>query len=50
MQRIGKHKAVTLSYRITDGNHPLAGQDVTFLDRAIEVRDAMSGEFAAGRF
>jgi FKBP-type peptidyl-prolyl cis-trans isomerase SlyD len=58
LQRIGKHKAVTLAYRITgisdgrltvDGSHPLAGQTVTFHVTVGEVRDATPMEIAAGR-
>ena len=30
-----------------DGNHPLAGQDITFIVRVTDVRDATSAELAA---
>ena len=30
-----------------DGNHPLAGQDITFIVRVTDVRDATPAELAA---
>ena len=56
MQRIGKHKAMTLTYRVSDGrltvagNHSRAGQRVTSRVQVIEVCDAMPNEIAGGRF
>ncbi len=57
LQRIGKHKAVTLTYRITDAeghvvghNGLLAGPSVTFHHQVHEVRDATPDEVDAGRF
>ena len=56
MQRIGKHKAMTLTYRVSDGrltddgNHSRAGQRVTSRVQVIEVCDATPTEIAGGRF
>ena len=56
MQRIGKHKAVTLTCRVSDGrlkvagNHSRAGQRVTSRVQVIEVCDATPTEVAGGRF
>ena len=56
MQRIGKHKAATLTYRVTDGrlsvdgHHSRAGQRVTSRVQVIEVCDTTPDEIASGRF